>query len=463
MGNVSILLRDQGHAVAGSDQNVYPPMSDLLEEKGIELVEGFSLEHLKSWKPDLIVVGNATTRGNPQIEWMLEQTEVEYISLPELLRRNLLTNRKSVVITGTHGKTTTATLAAYLLTQAKQEPGYLIGGIPQDLDSGATLGKEGAPFVIEGDEYDSAFFDKRSKFIHYRPSIAVINNLEFDHADIFRDLEDVKRSFRHFIKIIPSSGILLINGDDENLQSLLPVSWTQVCTVGVGEQNDIRVLNFEEDNEGSRFELWYRKKHWGTVDWQRNGLYNARNAAMAAAAAGFAINPEDPTVLSLETLANVRGVRRRQEKFYEDETSVYIEDFGHHPTAVKETLISLRNIYPEKKIVACFEPRSNTARTATFQREFEESFTYANEVLLAPIDKAERVTEEKRLNLLKIADAVEKKGGKGVVFESNEELFKHIDEHSAGRVFCFFSNGSFGQALPAFKKQLAKSHHGCTV
>ncbi|MEC8330232.1 MAG: Mur ligase family protein, partial [Verrucomicrobiota bacterium] len=238
MGNAACLLKTQGHVVFGSDTGIYPPMSEVLAQAEIEVFEGFSAERLSNLEIDHVVVGNAISRGNEEVEWLLNQSKLDYGSLPQLFCDNLLKNRQSIVVTGTHGKTTTATLAAFLLERSGADPGWLIGGVPNDLHSGAKLG-EGSTFVIEGDEYDSAFFDKRSKFIHYRPQIAILGNLEFDHADIFRDLEDLQRSFQHLLRIIPSHGYALINGDDENVTALLPAPWTQVIRVGEGPDNDL--------------------------------------------------------------------------------------------------------------------------------------------------------------------------------------------------------------------------------
>jgi UDP-N-acetylmuramate: L-alanyl-gamma-D-glutamyl-meso-diaminopimelate ligase len=229
MGNAALLVKEQGHEVLGCDAAVYPPMSDVLADAGIEVLDGFDSSRLAALKPDQVVVGNAMSRGNPEVEWLLDQSEITFISLPELIHDTVLPKRCPVVITGTHGKTSTSTITAYLLECTDAKPGWLIGGVPNDLSGGAKLG-EGKAFVIEGDEYDSAFFDKRSKFIHYRPQIAILNNLEFDHADIFRDLEDVQRSFRHFLRVIPASGYALVNGDDPNIAALLPAPWTQVSS-----------------------------------------------------------------------------------------------------------------------------------------------------------------------------------------------------------------------------------------
>ena len=255
MGNAAVLLKKMGHEVAGSDAGVYPPMSDVLESAGIELFEGFAEEEMLSWQPDRVVVGNAVSRGNPQVEYLLRTRSIDFVSLPQLIGEDLIGNRPAVVVAGTHGKTTTTALTSYALSQAGQEPGYLIGGVPLDLPSGNELGGEKAPFVIEGDEYDSAFFDKRSKFIHYRPKILVLNNLEFDHGDIFRDLQDISRSFSHLLRIVPSDGFVLRNGDDPNLLALPDAPWTRILSVGVGDENDFRIIDFAEDAQGTRFKL----------------------------------------------------------------------------------------------------------------------------------------------------------------------------------------------------------------
>jgi UDP-N-acetylmuramate: L-alanyl-gamma-D-glutamyl-meso-diaminopimelate ligase len=232
MGQAALLLRSAGHEVLGADAGVYPPMSTVLTEAGIELHEGYDPARLARLKPDLVVIGNAMSRGNPEVEWLLDTRAIPYKSLPEVLHDLVLIRRPNVVICGTHGKTTTTALTAFLLRENGRDPGFLIGGVPQDPPVGNHLGGDGEPFVIEGDEYDSAFFDKRSKFIHYAPHIAVLNNLEFDHADIFRDLEDYKRTFVHFARLVPRNGFIIMNGDDTNLRSLGPLPWTRVVRVG---------------------------------------------------------------------------------------------------------------------------------------------------------------------------------------------------------------------------------------
>lgn len=445
MGNVACLLREQGDTVSGSDAGIYPPMSVVLEEAGVEIFEGFDADRLARSSPDLVVVGNAMSRGNPEVEWLLEQTAIPFVSLPELCAQRLLAERSPVVITGTHGKTTTSTLTAYLLETAGQQPGWLIGGVPLDLPGGSHLGS-GSAFVIEGDEYDSAFFDKRSKFIHYRPRIAVLNNLEFDHADIFRDLVDVERTFQHFLRILPGAGYALYNGDDANLAALLPVSWTQCLRVGTGEENDLRITDFSDGAEGSKFSLYWQGRHWAQVEWSLHGIFNARNASMAALAAALAAGYEDPTGFSLEALSRFRGIARRQDVLYANDEWTVLEDFAHHPTAIAGALVALRSAYPDRSIHACFEPRSNTAAGAYFQEAFTEALALADCAYLGPVHRAERMSPEERLDTAVMANALIDKGCSAQHFPSNQAVLNQLKESIAqdpGGLIVFFTNGSF--------------------
>ncbi len=445
MGNAALLLKEQGHEVMGADSGIYPPMSDVLADAEIEVFDGFDAARLEALKPDRVVVGNAMSRGNCEVEWLLNQSEQAFVSLPQLFHETVLPGRCPVVITGTHGKTTTSTLTAYLLDRAGQEPGWLIGGVPKDLPSGARLGA-GTPFVIEGDEYDSAFFDKRSKFIHYRPQVAVLNNLEFDHADIFRDLQDVQRTFSHFLRIIPSSGYALVNGDDPNLAELLPVSWTQTVLVGTGEQNDLRIRHFADSPAGASFELVWQGTLWGTVNWAMHGLFNARNAAMAALAGAFASGFESPLDFDLSALAEFSGVARRQDLLHQSDRWTVLEDFAHHPTAVAGALEALRSAYPGKQVHACFEPRSNTAATSLFQHQFTEALSAADSVYLGAVHRAERMKPEERLNTVTMVDQLTASGCDAQAFDDNQALLAKLQARitpESGGLVVFFTNGSF--------------------
>lgn len=445
MGNAALLLKAQGHEVFGADVGAYPPMSEVLAAAGIEVFEGFDAERLAGLQPDRIVIGNAMSRGNPEVEWVLDQSALTYVSLPQLFHDTILAGRRPVVITGTHGKTTTSSLTAYLLERSGAAPGWLIGGLPRDLPGGACLG-EGRPFVIEGDEYDSAFFDKRSKFIHYRPQVAVLNNLEFDHADIFRDLEDVKRSFRHFLKIVPASGKVLINGDDENLRSILPVPWTQVYRVGLGAEHELRLVDFVDGPAGARFQLLWQGREWAEVSWSLHGLFNARNAAMAALAAAFACGFDDPTRFELSSLSQFRGVQRRQDVLAQTKAWTVLEDFAHHPTAVTEAIKALRAAYPGKRLTVCFEPRSNSAVTKKFESEFTTALALADRIYLGAVYRAERLGEAERLDTAHIARHLNSSERTCRAFASNAALLEQIKNDlrtENGGLIVYFTNGSF--------------------
>ena len=456
MGNVACLLKEQGHTILGSDAGAYPPMSDVLSKAGISIHEGFDADRLAGLNVDLIVIGNAMSRGNPEVEWLLDHPTMPYVSLPELCREHLLKDRLPVVVTGTHGKTTTSTLTAYLLESAGESPGWLIGGVPRDLSGGSKLGT-GQAFVIEGDEYDSAFFDKRSKFIHYRPRIAILNNLEFDHADIFRDLADVQRTFSHFTRIIPASGYAIYNGDDTNLRKLLPVDWTRCLQVGTEEGNDLQIEGFIDQPQGSSFSLIWQGRHWARIDWKLHGLFNARNAAMAALASALVSGHEDPTAFSLNELTHFKGVARRQDVLFENQRWIVLEDFAHHPTAVSGALEALRAAHPEKPIHACFEPRSNTAAGAYFQSEFTDALAYADFTYLGPVYRSERMRPEERLDTCAMAKNLTTEDRRGYAFESNADLLEQLKEtvlQDAGGLIVFFTNGSFDGIQHALRRML---------
>jgi len=465
MGNAALLVRAAGHEVLGADAGVYPPMSAVLQEAGIALHEGYDAERLATLAPDLVVVGNALSRGNPEVEWLLDSQAVAFTSLPGLLHDFVLRGRRNVVVAGTHGKTTTTALAAYLLRSVGGDPGFLIGGVPQDPPVGAHLGGPASTFVIEGDEYDSAFFDKRSKFIHYAPRIAVLNNLEFDHADIFRDVKDVQRTFYHLTRIVPRTGCVVLNADDENLGALGSLPWTRVIRVGLNETADARIVDFHEEASGASFSLQWRGQPWGTVRWALPGLYNARNAAMAATAAGLALasGPEaqapiadSPMALPLDALRDFRGVKRRQEVLVASAELTVIEDFGHHPTALAETIRSFRARFPTAKLTAVFEPRSNTARTKALQPAFMQALALADEVFIGAVNRAEKLSAEDRFDVAAVVHQLANKGVFAATAPTNARLLEELSARTlartegTSRVVVFFSNGSFDGIIARF-------------
>ena len=457
MGNAALLMRALGHEVMGSDVGIYPPMSDHLQRSDVTMLEGWSAERLAKLKTDLVVVGNVASRGHPEVEWLLQTPAQKYVSLPELLRNYLLNDRKNLVVAGTHGKTTTTCLATVLLRAHGASPGWLVGGVPRDLPDSSAPGKSGAPFVIEGDEYDSAFFDKRSKFIQYLPQVLAINNIEFDHADIFRDLEDVLRTFSHGLRVVPGNGVVVANGDDKNVEGLLKsVTWCPVVRVGVGATNDAVIADFKETAEGSSFTLIWKGREWAKVKWALPGLFNARNAAVAAVSAGLLLNSADPTVLKLNVLSEFQGVMRRQQVLVNRPDLVVIEDFGHHPTALACTLDSLRTRYPQHELVACFEPRSNTAARKVMQTEFQEALAKADAIYLVPAHRSEKLGSES-FDSVAVVAALKAVGRSAFVAPTANDLLAEL--HTATgkskrpRCVVFFSNGSFGGIISQYAQK----------
>lgn len=356
MGGLAILARQLGHTVTGSDANVYPPMSTQLEEQGIALIEGYDPSQLDA-NPDLVVVGNAMSRGNPTVEAMLDKG-LPYTSGPQWLLEHLLQERWVLAVAGTHGKTTTSSMLAWILEHAGMQPGFLIGGVPANFGISARLGA--SPFfVIEADEYDSAFFDKRSKFVHYRPRTVVLNNLEFDHADIFDDLGAIQRQFHHLLRTVPANGRVIVPADDSHLHQVLEQGlWTPLEELDFdGEAGDWQVRRLAAD--GSEFEVLAAGESAGRVSWSLTGEHNIRNGLAAIAAARHVgVRP----ALSCEALSQFAGVKRRMELLGEPGGVAVYDDFAHHPTAIETTLQGLRKRAGDKTIIAVIEPRSNTMR-----------------------------------------------------------------------------------------------------
>src|SRR5437764_233341 len=334
MGSVASALAKRGFKVSGSDENVYPPMSIFLEKHGIKLHQGYNKKNLPA-DADVIVIGNAMKRGNPEVEEVLNR-KLFYLSLPEVLKNYFLRGKHNLVVTGTHGKTTTTSLLTWIMEKAGLKPGYLIGGIPKNLGQGAYL-NDSKYFVIEGDEYDSAFFDKRSKFVHYLPELLIINNIEFDHADIFKDLDEIKLSFRRLLNIVPQNGMVLLNGDDHNCVEVAKDCLAQMVEVGFSKNCAQRIRDVTYSPDGSRFTLGEDVYEIPLV-----GEFNVRNAAMAATAAGFYDVPKAKIESALKSF---KGIARRQEVRGEARGVKVIDDFGHHPTAIAQTLQALRQRY----------------------------------------------------------------------------------------------------------------------
>ena len=371
MGGVALLARELGYEVTGSDVNVYPPMSTMLDTAGIAVQEGYSSEHLKP-APDLVVIGNALSRGNQAVEYVLDQ-QIPYLSGPQWLGENLLQGRHVAAISGTHGKTTTSSMLTWILECQGLNPGFLIGGVPFGFEGSARLGQ--GPFVVEADEYDSAFFDKRSKFVHYKPQTLVMNNLEFDHADIFADLNAIQTQFHHLVRCIPSSGHIIASKGDAIDEVLNRGCWTPVSRLDAGSSDDWSVQ--ARDNHFGKFEISSPSGDRVAITWGLIGRHNAENALAAVAAAyDIGVSVKD----ACDALCRFEGVKRRLELLgTPNEIAVY-DDFAHHPTAVKTTLEGLRNAAGEQRVVAVIEIRSNTMKRGTHKEELVPATQHADVV-----------------------------------------------------------------------------------
>lgn len=378
MGSLAVIARELGHKVTGSDQGVYPPMSTQLEAQGIALMEGYGPENLEP-KPDLVLIGNAMSRGNPEVEAVLNR-RIDYMSGPEWLAREVLRHRWVMAVAGTHGKTTTTAMLLWILDQAGFDAGYLVGGVPQDFPVSARLGSSDF-FVIEADEYDSAFFDKRSKFIHYRPSTLILNNLEFDHADIFDNVEAIERQFHHLVRTVPSQGLIIRPALDRHLDNALEMGcWSQVQDTAIGSEIS-RTSDWRAEllaGDGSHFMVIHHEQPVASLKWNLTGLHNVRNALSAIAAARHVGVTPDHAVAAL---CRFSGVKRRMELVGEIGGVRVYDDFAHHPTAIASTLEGLRNRVGAEPILAIIEPRSNTMKQGVHKQTLIPSAALADRVL----------------------------------------------------------------------------------
>ena len=434
MGSVAAALCDRGCLVTGSDEKIYPPMSDFLRAKGVALTETYRAENLPDDTAAVVVIGNVIKRGNPEAEAVLNR-KLYYMSLPEVLKEFFLRGRHNLVVTGTHGKTTTTALLTWMLTVGDLGPGYMVGGLPRNLGQGA-LFNDSKHFVIEGDEYDTAFFDKRSKFIHYLPELLLINNIEFDHADIFPDLAAIKLSFRRLINIVPQNGMILLNGDDPNCREVARDCLPPLVEVGFSENCAERIRDVSYSATGARFSLGE-----ATFDSPLIGEFNVRNAAMAAVGARFyGVTPE----VIQTALTSFEGIARRLEVRGKERGVTVIDDFGHHPTAIRETLSALRRRYPGQRLWAIFEPRSNTTRRAVFQHELPQALQLADGVFISQIAALGQIPVEERLDPAAVIAALNE-AGRVAFYEPDAVAIvqRIVPLLQPNDVVTIFSNGGF--------------------
>jgi UDP-N-acetylmuramate: L-alanyl-gamma-D-glutamyl-meso-diaminopimelate ligase len=444
MGSLAGLLAQRGHTVTGSDENVYPPMSTALERWGIPVAIGFRPENVLAKRPDLAVIGNAVRRENPEARAVIE-SGIPYRSFPDALYEHAIRGKHSVVIAGTHGKTTTTSIVATLLLEAGRDPSLLVGGLAENF-GGSFRDGAGPEFVVEGDEYDTAFFDKTPKFLHYHPDTLVITSIEFDHADIYRDLAHVQGEFTKLVRGMPAAGTLIAATGSRSLDEVAGAAPCRVLRYGIEDGSEVEARALEPRPEGTRFTLRVAGAGEAEALLPAWGAYNVANALAAAgvcAARGIAL---DRIVAGL---ARFRGVKRRQEVRGEAGGVTVVDDFGHHPTAVRETLAALRGRFPGRPLVAVFEPRSNTSRRAVFQREYAEAFDAAARVVVQIVPDAPIYSafggEPERLSAEQLARDVTARGIPGVALPDVDAIVDHLARSCApGDVVVTLSNGGFG-------------------
>ncbi len=440
MGSLAGLLKEQGFTVTGSDLEVYPPMSDQLAALGIEVKKGWNAANIDN--PDLVIIGNAVSRDNPEVLEVMRRG-LPYRSLPQALGE-ILVERYPIVIAGTHGKTTTCSIAAWILERTGQSPGFFIGGVLKNFGRSYQLGS-GDYFVIEGDEYDSAYFDKGPKFLHYRPKILILNPVEFDHADIYRDLAHVLSAFEKLLTLLPKDGLLVANWDSENVRQLCRQPPCRLIRVGFHPEADLQPTQVDL-KRGVSFDLLMRGKNLGRVTSPMMGRHNTQNLCNVIA---VLLDLGIPLAEINKSLAEFQGIKRRQEILLEAGDRILIEDFAHHPTAIRETLSAVRAAYPEGRLWALFEPRSNTTRRNFFQEELARAFDLADEVLLAPVFRPDKIPTEERLDPTKLVTDLVAKGKSARIGTSIDDMVHIVAQESRGKdVICLMSNGSFGGIYP---------------
>ena len=444
MGTLAAMLKERGLQVMGSDRNLYPPMSTHLEDLQIPVCQGYRAENIQNHSPDLVVVGNVVRRENPEAQFVMERN-VPYLSMPQAIEKFFLSDHRSVVVAGTHGKSTTASLLAWVLAYGGVDPSAFIGAFVKNWERSYRLGK-GPYMVIEGDEYDTAFFDKGPKFLHYRPTIGVVTSIEFDHADIFPNFEAVLAAFRRFVHLIPSSGYLIANADDPNCMVLARECKGNVVTYGASSHADWRLLDVDYRSGEVHFRLQSSGNGTTAMVSRLAGRHNLSNLLAVLAAAHLVGLTVDQVQ---ESMIAFRGVKRRQDIVGECNGVLIMDDFAHHPTAVRETVQALRLHYPERRLVAVFEPRTSSSKRRVFQSAYATAFSDADWICIKQPPDLERIPDAERLDAAQLVQDIRKEGKEALFFEDTGGLLTYLAEHclSGDLVLCM-SNGSF-DGLPS--------------
>ena len=438
MASLAGMLREKGYAVSGSDSDVYPPMSDFLARLEIPVFKGFNAENIQKTKPDLVVIGNALSRGNVEIEYVLD-SGLRYASMAETVKELFIRGKQSIVVAGTHGKTTTTAMLAWILEVAGRKPSFLVGGIAENFGSSFQL-RDGPDFVIEGDEYDTAFFDKGPKFLHYLPRIVLLKNIEFDHADIYADLEAIKTAFRRLINIVPRSGLIVAGIDSPVVTELIPAAFSRVATAGLGT-GEWQAVNIKTTADGMDFEILRSDSNTGSFAIPLPGTFNVQNALGAIIVARDLGIPDEVIRRALSTF---KSVKRRLEIRGEVNGIVVYDDFAHHPTAVQETLRAVRERHPHARVWAVFEPRSQTCRRKIFEPAFIQSFDPADVILIARVYGASHLAPAETLSPDRVAEGVRARGKRAFTFASTAEIVSLVaSEARPGDHVVIMSNGGF--------------------
>jgi UDP-N-acetylmuramate: L-alanyl-gamma-D-glutamyl-meso-diaminopimelate ligase len=467
MASVAGLCQEAGYSITGSDAGIYPPMSDMLKELGIKAVSPYSVDNVKSRKIDLAVIANVLSRGNVELEWILEN-KVPYVSFPALMGDLFLKNRFSCVVAGTHGKTTTSSILAHVLNELDEDPGFLIGGIPRNFPRSFRIGS-GKPFVIEGDEYDTAFFDKGPKFLHYCPKLAILNNLEFDHADIYPNLEAIEKQFVKLAKLVPNTKNVIANIDDPGINKILAennllAAVTSVSTEGKSKDAKVYVgdisVNASSKSGIQHWKATYHCSDFGqiAIETQLSGRHNIANIAMVLASlqnlvAQSVIRKPDIKVLS-KAFASFLNVKRRLDRLaFGGDIEVY-EDFAHHPTAVKLVIEGFKQAFPNRRLVVAFEPRSATQRRNVFQNDYARTLALADAVYIGECPEDKRIPEAERMSTAKLQQTI---GSKARAFPTNNDLLASlkVDLH-AGDSVVFMSSGSFSGVQHSLAQEIGR-------
>lgn len=439
MGSLAGLLKNKGYEICGSDNNVYPPMSTELESQNIPVLSPYSAENMAQAKPDLVIVGNAVSKTNPEADFLIH-SDIPHVSMPQALNYFFLSSKEVIVVSGTHGKTTTTSLMAFLLNELGTDPSFLVGGVTNNFARNFRIGS-GKYFVIEGDEYDTAYFDKGPKFLHYNPTHVIMTSLEFDHADIYQNLEQITESFIKLAKIIPQTGSLHYSDSCKTLANVVGHCQANFKRSYGVNSKDWKISDFKPTPTGSEFDLFQNSKKLLHIESPLSGLYNAENVSSCFSVLehlGFDLKK------TAAALKNFKSVRRRQEIVLQNKDYVIIDDFAHHPTAVEKTILAIREKLPKHHLVAVFEPRSNTSRRAVFQEAYTQSFTRADEVMIAHVNQPEKVADGNILDVKKIIETLKNQQKPAHYPLSTEEIIKTILAISHRPLaILIMSNGNF--------------------